>query len=278
MPVPRSTGRFSRLVPRPRAVLRRLGAVPGLGGRRLRAVRVLRRRPVLAASGAAAVVLAVLAGGDVVLAHTARDRIADAAACRLRPSGPVSARLSGAFAGLRLLTGDVGTVRITARDVRREGTTLTVSAELHGVTTSGSMAGGSATATLSYDELSRKAGGGVAGLRPGDDGHGGLLLTGTLAGIPLPLTVHTRLTASDGELTVTPTDVVVLGEDFALDRLAAAPSGRGIAAKLAPRTVTLPQLPHGVRLTGASATPEGLRLRLALAPAAASGRHSGCAG
>lgn len=249
--------RLSRLFGRPRAAVR--------------------RRPLLAASGAAAVVLAVLAAGDAALAYTARQRIADAAACRLRPSGPVTAQLSGALAGLRLLTGDVGTVRISARDVRRQGTTLSVAAELRGVTTGGRISGGSATATISYAELRRKAGGGIAGLLPGGDGHGGLVLTGALAGVPLPLTVHTRLTVGADALTVTPTDVVLLGEDIRLDRLAASsPGGRGIAAELTPRTVALPPLPRGVSLTGASAGPGGLRLTLSLAPVAASGGHGGC--
>ncbi|MEE4544872.1 DUF2993 domain-containing protein [Streptomyces sp. V4-01] len=239
-----------------------------------------RRRPLLAA-GAAVAALVVLAGaGNVLLARTARQHIVNAADCRLRPVGRISAHLSGSLAGLRLLTGDVGTVRIAADDVRRDGTTLSVAAELRDVTTKGHSSGGSATATIAYGQLAERLGGGVAGLRPGPDGSGGLALTGTLAGIPLPVTVHARIAAGNDRLTVTPADIVILGQDFPVARLAAsgktAPQLSTLAGRLGPRTVAVPQLPAGVRLTGATAAADGLRLTLAISPAAVSRPSKGC--
>jgi len=235
-----------------------------------------RRTPVLvvAVATVAAVLLAGL--GDVLLERTARSRIANAAACRLRPSGPVSASLTGTLAGLRLLTGRVGTVRIAAEDVRRDGASLAVAAELHDVTTGGAIGGGSATATLPFSELDDRLGSAAAGLRPSGDGHGGLLLTGTLAGLPLPLTVHAKLSTGADRVTVTPTAVTLLGQDFPVTGLAADPRTARLAGKLAPRTLALPQLPSGVRLVSVVTDGNGLRMNLTLTSRATSGTSHGC--
>lgn len=223
-----------------------------------------RRTGLLVATGVVVAAVATAAVADVVLEYTARQRIVHAAVCRLEPAGPVSADLSGALAGLRLLTGDVGTVHISADDVRRDGTSMTVAADLHDVTTKGATSGGSATATIAYGELRKRLGSAAAGLAPGSDGAGGLMLTGTLAGIPLPVTVSTRLGTTGDSLTVTPAEVAVLGQVFPVDGLAASPAAAGLAHRLAPRTVKLPGLPRGVRLTGAEAAADGLVLTLEL--------------
>lgn len=237
---------------------------------------LLRRRPLAVTAGVLAAVVVLAAAADVLLERTARERIARAARCQLRPTGPVSAELSGSLAGLRLLTGRVGTVHIEAEDVRRGGTSLSVAADLHEVTTKGRTSGGSATATISYDELRKRLGSAAAGLMPGDDGHGGLVLTGTFVGIPLPVTVHTRITTAADSLTVAPTDVSILGENFALDRLAARPNTAGLAAKLKPRTVRAPELPAGVRLTGTHAGSDGLGLTLSISHSVSSASSKGC--
>ena len=184
---------------------------------------------------------------DLLIERIARQHIVHAAMCRLGPSGPVSASLSGSLAGLRILTGEVGTVHIEARGVRRGGTDLSVSADLHHVTTKGTTSGGAATATISYGELRKRLGGSAAELVPGTDGHGGLVLTGTLAGIPLPLTVHTALSTGADRITVRPTDVSVFGQDIPLDRLAARPGAEGLADRLGPRTVRTAPTPRGRR-------------------------------
>ncbi|WP_225850532.1 DUF2993 domain-containing protein [Streptomyces sp. HPF1205] len=224
------------------------------------------RNPWVVTAVALAGVLALTAVADVVVERTVRHRIAQAAACKLRPTGAVSARFGGAFAGLRLLTGDVGTVRIRARDVRRDGIALTVVAELHDVTTKGATTGGWASATVGYGQLGKRLGSAAAGLVPGPDGAGGLVLTGRLAGIPLPITVHTRLTTTASTLTVSPWYLSLFGEDFALDAASPNRMTSSLARRLAPRTVRLPGLPAGVRLTGARATGEGIVLTLVLPP------------
>ncbi|WP_328473050.1 LmeA family phospholipid-binding protein [Streptomyces sp. NBC_00448] len=236
-----------------------------------------RRKPLIVATAVVAGLALLASAADLVLAHTARERIARAAGCKLKPTGPVSADLSGSLAGLRLLTGDVGTVHIRAEDVRRDGLDLSVAADLHEVTTKGTMSGGTATATISYDELGKRLNRKGAGLRPESDGHGGLVLTGTLVGIPLPVTVHTSISTSKDAITVTPTDVDVLGRTLPVSQMTGGQGGSALAAKLAPRTVKAPELPPGVALTGARTDSHGLGLMLALPASVSSGASKGCA-
>jgi len=238
--------------------------------------RLLRRGPLVTVAAVLAGAVALSGAADVLLARTARQRIVYAAACKLRPAGRITAELSGRLAGLRLLTGTVGTVRVQAEDVRRGGMHLSVVADLRQVTTKGRTGGGTATATVPYDDLRARLGDAAAGLRPDTDGRGGLVLTGILAGIPLPVTVHTRISTADDRLTVTPTYVSVLGGDFPLDRLAARPDGAGLARHLRPRTVRVPQLPTGVRLTTVRADDDGLVLTLALPGSIGSTVGKGC--
>ncbi|WP_329361698.1 DUF2993 domain-containing protein [Streptomyces sp. NBC_00669] len=238
---------------------------------------VPRRKPLIVATAVVAGLAVLATAADLVLAHTARERIARAAGCKLKPTGPVSADLSGSLAGLRLLTGDVGTVHIRAEDVRRDGMDLSVAADLHEVTTKGTMSGGTATATISYDELGKRLNRKAAGLRPESDGHGGLVLTGTLVGIPLPVTVHTSISTSKDAITVTPTDVDVLGRTLPVSQMTGGQGGSALAAKLAPRTVKAPSLPPGVALTGARTDSHGLGLTLALPASVSSGASKGCA-
>lgn len=231
----------------------------------------------MVAACAVAGVLVLASVGDVVLEHVARTRIAEAASCRLRPVGTVRAGLSGSLAGLRLLTGRVGTVHIEADDVRRQGMDIAVAADLRDVTTKGAMSGGTATATVPYADLRSRMGSAAAGLRPSGDGRGGLLLTGTAAGLPLPVTVRTRITTTADAVTVTPLDVSVLGTDFPVAALASHAATKGLAGRLAPRTVQVPPLPSGVRLTGARAGADGLDLSLSVPRTAAGSGHNGCA-
>ncbi|WP_435137016.1 LmeA family phospholipid-binding protein [Actinacidiphila sp. bgisy144] len=251
------------------------GRRPGAGSWR-RLVRG-RRRPWVVATAVIAGLAVLAASADLLIAHTARERIARAASCRLKPVGRVSAELSGSLAGLRILTGHVGTVRIRAEDVERDDMDLTVTAELHQVTTKGAMSGGSATATLAYDELGKQLTRGGAGLRPGPDGHGGLVLTGTVVGIPLPVTVHTSIRTGRDSVTVTPTDVDVLGRNIPVAQARKGKGGSGLAAQLAPRTVKAPQLPAGVVLTGARTNAQGLALSLSVPASVSSGGAKGCA-
>jgi hypothetical protein len=235
------------------------------------------RRGIIVGAAVAAGLVVLAGTADLVLAHTARSRIAGAAECRLEPIGSVSADLSGSLAGLRLLTGKVGDVHILAKDVRRDGMNLSVAADLHQVTTKGTMSGGSATATIPYDELAKQLNRKAAGLLPRSDGHGGMVLTGTLAGIPLPVTVHTKITAGGDAVTVTPTDVDILGRDIPVSQLTGG-QNNSLASKLGPHTVKAPQLPAGVTLTGAGTDSDGLALKLALPASVASTGSKGCPG
>ncbi|WP_188281346.1 LmeA family phospholipid-binding protein [Streptomyces sp. CBMA29] len=230
-----------------------------------------RRRPLVVTAAVAALLAGTATAVDLAVEHTARGRIAEAVACRLKPSGPVTAELTSAFAGLRVLTGNLGSAHIAADGVRRDGTEVKVTVDLHDVSTDGTTSGGTATATIAYAELQKRLAardGKVAGLTVGGEG-GGLVLTGGIGGLRLPVTVHTRVTTGKDSLTVTPTTVRVLGRDVAVADLASMPGGGDLAARLGPHTVALPELPDGVTLTGARTDGTGLALALDLARGAA---------
>lgn len=241
-----------------------------------RAVTRVRRTPLLVTAGATAAVLVAATAVDLAVEHTAQQRIADAAACRLKTTGPVSADLTGTLAGLRAVTGNLGSVHIAADGVRRDGTAMDIAADLHDVTTGGTISGGTATATIAYGELQRRLGAedsAAEGMTVGSDGGGGLTLTGRVGSLGIPVTVHTRVSTAADSLTVTPSSVTVLGQDVAVSRLASLPGGAELARRLTPRTVALPALPSGVTLTAARPGGAGLTLELRLTPRAGTAGH-----
>lgn len=233
----------------------------------------LRRTPVLVTAGVATALAAVFVA-DTVVEQTARDRIARAAGCRLEARGPVTAELSGAFAGLRALTGQVGSVHLAARGVHRADTDMDIKADLYDVTRDGGMSGGRATATIPYEALQKRladsgeTAAGTEGLTVGGDAKG-LTLTGTVGGLGLPITVHASTSATATGLTITPTTVTVLGRELPIATVSGLPGAAGLAERLAPRTVDVGDLPDGVRLTGARTTGAGLTLDASLAKSAA---------
>lgn len=224
---------------------------------------ILRRKPLLLISGLTAAVLATAGIADTVLEHTVQQRIAQAASCQLRPSGPVTADLNGTLAGLRVLGGDVGTVRIDADQVRRDGVDANVAAVLNGVTTDGAITGGTATATIGYAQLQRQLAAQEPDLVLGGDGSK-LTATGTVDGIPLPLTVDIAVSTTPSSLTATPTGITVLGRTIPVSKLSALPGASSLSGQLKPRTVALPTMPDGVRLTAAHPDSTGLALVLTI--------------
>ncbi|MFB6519005.1 DUF2993 domain-containing protein [Streptomyces sp. NPDC056401] len=234
----------------------------------------LRRTPVLVTAGITAALAGVFVA-DVVVEHTAQERIARAAGCRLQARGPVTAELSGTFAGLRALTGQVGSVHLAAEGVRRADTDMDIKADLYDVTRDGGMSGGRATATIPYEALQKRladsgdAAAGAEGLTVGGDAKG-LTLTGTVGGLGLPVTVHASTSATATGVTITPTTVTVLGRELPIATVSGLPGAAGLAERLAPRTVDVGELPEGVSLTGARTTGAGLTLDASLAKSASS--------
>ncbi|MCX5402683.1 DUF2993 domain-containing protein [Streptomyces sp. NBC_00335] len=234
----------------------------------------LRRTPVLVAAGMAAALGGVFVA-DAVVENAAQDRIARAAGCRLQARGPVSAELSGAFAGLRALTGRLGSVHLAAEGVRRADTDMDIKADLYDVTRDGGISGGRATATIPYEALqkrladSEEAAAGAEGLTVGGDAKG-LTLTGTVGGLGLPITVRASTSATATGLTITPTTVTVLGREVPIATVSGLPGAAGLAERLAPRTVDVGDLPEGVSLTGARTTGAGLTLDASLSKSATS--------
>ncbi|MFF3209164.1 DUF2993 domain-containing protein [Streptomyces sp. NPDC002886] len=231
----------------------------------------LRRTPALVAAGIATALIGAFAA-DLAVEHTAQDRIARAAGCRLQARGPVTAELSGTFAGLRALTGQVGSVHLAAEDVRRAGMDMDVDvkADLYDVTRDGGMSGGRATVTIPYEALQKRladsgeATAGIEGLKVGGDAKG-LTLTGTVGGLGLPVTVHASTDTTASGLTITPNTVTVLGRELPIATVRGLPGAGGLAEQLAPRTVEVGDLPEGVSLTGARTTGAGLTLDASLA-------------
>lgn len=223
------------------------------------------RRPVPLLIALGLTVTAAGAVTDFAVEHVARQRIEKAAACRLSPQGPVTAELTDTLAGLRSLTGELGSVHIEARRVHHADTEMDVRADLHDVTADGGTSGGTAVASIPYAALQKRLADTAPGMTVGGDGTG-LTLTGRAGSGPLslPVTVHAGVTASADGLTVTPTTVTVLGRTMPIDSLSGLPGASDLTEKLAPRTVEVGELPDGARLTGAQAGASGLDVALSL--------------
>lgn len=209
---------------------------------------------------------------DLVVEHKVRDRVAETAECRLGGAKGVRVDLDDTLAGLKALTGTVGAVHVSAEGVRRQGTDMDVDAHLRDVSTGGATSGGTATATIAYEELDRSGGvrdgAGAEGLKTGTDGTR-LTLTGSAGGTGLPVTVATTLSTTSRSLTITPASVLVLGREVPVSQLSALPGAGGLAARLKPRTIEIRELPRGTALVGAHAESAGLVLDFTVAPSGA---------
>ncbi|MFI9248698.1 LmeA family phospholipid-binding protein [Streptomyces sp. NPDC053069] len=212
-----------------------------------------------------AILAALVCATDLLIEHRTEERIAARAATWLKPDGPVHADLTTPLSGLRTLAGDVGDIEVSAKGVRRQHTVMDVSVRLKDVTTGGDSAGGSGTATVGYDQVTRHLGAlGADGVTAGGQ-DGALLLSGNIARLGLPVAVRAEVSTTADALTVTPTTVSVLGRSVAVDDLAARSGASGLRDELAPRTLAVTGLPRGVALTSAHATDHGLVLAFSIA-------------
>ncbi|GGV22727.1 hypothetical protein GCM10010260_73860 [Streptomyces filipinensis] len=201
---------------------------------------------------------------DLLVEHRTEERVVAQASRRLKPQGPVHADLTSPLAGLRTLGGEVGDVEVSAKGVHRQHAVLDVTARLKDVTTNGDSAGGTGTATLGYDQVTRRLGALGKGLTAGGQ-NGDLVLTGSVGRLGLPVTVRAILSTTAHAFTITPTTVSVLGRSVAIDDLAGLPATSGLRDELRPRTVAVTELPHGVALTSAHAAGDGLVLGFSIA-------------
>ncbi|MFI9808645.1 LmeA family phospholipid-binding protein [Streptomyces sp. NPDC052301] len=223
-----------------------------------------RRNRILVLVASTAALAALTCVTDLLVEHRTEGRIAARASHRLEPHGPVHADLTTPLAGLRTLAGDVGDVEVSARGVHRQHTVMDVDIRLKDVTTDGDSAGGTGTATVGYDQVTRRLGALGDGLTAaGQDGD--LLLSGNAGRLGLPFTVRARVSATAHAFTVTPTTVDVLGRSVAVDDLASLPAASGLRSRLRPRTVAVTGLPRGVALTSARAADDGLVLGFSIA-------------
>ncbi|MEU8033477.1 hypothetical protein AB0C13_33445 [Streptomyces sp. NPDC049099] len=212
-----------------------------------------------------AILAALVCATDLLIEHRTEERIAARAATWLKPDGPVHADLTTPLSGLRTLAGDVGDIEVSAKGVRRQHTVMDVSVRLKDVTTGGDSAGGSGTATVGYEQVTRRLGAlGADGVTAGGQ-DGALLLSGNIGRLGLPVVVRAEVSTTADALTVTPTTVSVLGRSVAVDDLAARSGASGLRDELAPRTLAVTGLPRGVALTSAHATDHGLVLAFSIA-------------
>ncbi|MBO8191473.1 LmeA family phospholipid-binding protein [Streptomyces oryzae] len=224
------------------------------------------RRTVLVSTAALAAVIAAGGGTNALVEHKAQERAAEATRCRLGDTATgVHAELTDPLAGLKTLTGHVGTLHIGADKVRHDGTSFAVDAALHGVSTDGSATSGSATVTVGYDEIAKRLPKQVRGMKPGTDGRH-LTLSGTVGDTGIPVTVLNKVSAGPRGLTVTPDSVNVMGQQMKLSTLTSLPGMDRFADQLGPRTVGIGKLPKGVQPTGAEATDDGLALDFRFSP------------
>ncbi|WP_424216531.1 hypothetical protein ACN20G_30835 (plasmid) [Streptomyces sp. BI20] len=242
-------------------------------------MRLPRGRRAAVAGGCA---LVLLAGTAVVVDTLVGDRIEErvtaAADCRL-DARRVTVDL-GRAAGLRALTGDLGEVRVRAEGVRRGGTPVDVDATLRGVTSDGRTSGGTGRATVGYAALADRLPPEARGMRLGGDGER-LTLTGTTGALGLPVTVTAAVSTAPHAVTVTPEQVTVLGRTLSVSAVSALrdlPGVGDLAARLAPHTTDLTDLPAGVEMAGAHAGANGLTLDLRLTPELGGPAHTGPGG
>ncbi|MER6075247.1 LmeA family phospholipid-binding protein [Streptomyces sp. NPDC001817] len=221
-----------------------------------------RTRLVLAATAAT---LALLTSAtDLWIEHRTEERIVAQAARRLKTDGSVHADLTTPLAGLRTLGGEVGDVEVHAKGVHRQHVVLDVTVRLNDVTTNGDSAGGTATAIVGYDQVTRRLGALGNGLTAGGE-DGDLILAGSVGRLGLPFTVRATLATTAHAFTITPTTVSVLGRSVAVDDLAELPGTSGLRDELGPMTVTVTALPHGVALASVHAADDGLALGFSIA-------------
>ncbi|MEU7060215.1 LmeA family phospholipid-binding protein [Streptomyces sp. NPDC046197] len=210
-----------------------------------------------------AILAALVCATDLLVEHRTEERLAAQASRRLKPEGPVHTDLTTPLAGLRTLGGEVGDVEVSAKGVRRQHTVMDVTVRLKDVTTDGDSAGGTATATVGYDEVTRRLGSLGDGLTAGGQG-GDLILGGSVGRLGLPVTVRAKVSTTSDAFTITPTTVSALGRSMAVDDLAALPAASGLRDELEPRTVAVTGLPRGVALTSAHAADNGLVLTFSI--------------
>ncbi|MFF7974284.1 LmeA family phospholipid-binding protein [Streptomyces sp. NPDC007905] len=211
-----------------------------------------------------ATLAALTCATDLLVEHRTEGQVAARASHRLKPEGPVHAALTTPLAGLRTLGGEVGDVEVSAEGVRRQHTVMDVTVRLKDVTTDGDSAGGTGTATVGYDQVTRRVGSLGEGLTAGGQ-DGDLLLSGSVGRLGLPVTVRAEVTTTSNAFTVTPTTISILGRSAAVDDLASLPAASGLRAELEPRTVAVTELPRGVALTSARAADSGLVLAFSIA-------------
>ncbi|MER6278022.1 LmeA family phospholipid-binding protein [Streptomyces sp. NPDC059688] len=223
-----------------------------------------RRGRTLTLVAAAATLAAVVCATDLLVEHRTEAKVADRASHSLRPDGPVHVDLTTSLAGLRTLGGDVGDVEVSAEGVHRQHAVMDVTVRLKDVTTDGRSAGGTATATVGYDQVTRRLGALGDGLTAGGQ-DGDLVLGGSVGTLGLPVTVRAKVSTTSDAFTITPTTVGVLGRNVPVDDLDALPAASGLRDRLKPRTVAVTGLPRGVALTSARAGGDGLALNFSIA-------------
>ncbi|WDZ82445.1 DUF2993 domain-containing protein [Micromonospora cathayae] len=206
--------------------------------------------------------LSVAVAADRWVARTAAERLAGRLACLADLDRPPRVRVQGFPVLPDLLAGRVGRLSVQARDVRRgELRAALVEATLSDVRLPDDQptrVGGLTVAVrVGFDALPAEVAGRPVRYRAAD----GLLAietTAPLAGQQLPVTVLARPAVDAGALTVTPTEIEVMGMrrtagSRIVDRIT---GGRDLSRPL-------PDLPTGLAWQAVEVVDDGLRLRLA---------------
>ncbi|MFI7433658.1 LmeA family phospholipid-binding protein [Micromonospora haikouensis] len=240
-----------------------------------------RRRAALLTAACVAVLVTVAVVADRWVARTAAQRLSDRLACAADLDRSPKVDLGGFPVLPGVLTGELDRVSVRAADVTRgDVRAAEVDAELSQVRLPGEQSARVGALDLRI-RVGFEALPGTVGERPVHyRGVGGLLAvetTAPMAGQQLPVTVLARPAIDAGRLTVTPTEVEVLG------------MRRPAGAKLVERLTggrdlsrPLPALPAGLSWQGVDVADDGLRLRLTghdlTLPGGGDGRRAGTCG
>lgn len=221
---------------------------------------------------AAAALLVLVAVSDVVAARLIGSRIAGRARCTL-VADRVGASVTAWAPVDALSRGELGTVRLTATGVHRNGLILDLTAQLRGVTTAGEVASSSDHVLVGYGAAARH------GAAPGGPGGGGggsahvssvtgdgrhLLIGLDVGALGSTATLVAAVSTDGSGLTVTPTSLEVMGRTLSVGEIEPLLAARNptLAVQLRPRRRAFAGLPQGARVDDVRPDPNGLAILL----------------
>jgi hypothetical protein len=222
-------------------------------------------------AGSAAVCLGLVLVGDRMVARLVAGKLAHRLACAAELSTEPAVTMGGYPFLTQTISGHYRSIDVVATGLHRGDVTVgRVEAEVHDVelpdgdrpATVGSLA---ASATIGFSTLPTELNGRPVTYAATADGRLTVSTTTAFNGLEIPVTVISRPRLDDGELTMKPDEIEILGFRRSLDGQGAGLMGRlgGLGGLTGPGSSgvarrTLPELPAGLHYRSVSATENGL--------------------